>query len=484
MFERLDANRDGFLSVEEWGRYVREPAQAPLDDDADGLISPEEWVHSFQEVNPSLWEDPGTVLAYNLQSIRMSRCLGLPEKALAQYWHLVAREPWHPELHLGLARGLERAGDAPGAVKAYRKAGELDPNSAEVLLGLAPLVAGEGKFEEADLQLRQGLELLDWGALLRDGELDAAEGLRYRRAVAASLLERLERAGAGEKLGGLVRDWAATLEARGGPGRARRDEADAVLEVERLLQRGELGAALVLARQLDSGPATDAWLAAVHSAVALRAGKRDEATAALGRARAAGAPAGALAALELTFELAPGGGATGQRRLDSLDPGRFQPWESREVGWALAARGEYARALPLFERAQRLHLDRSDAVLAQALCLEKTGNGKAAAALLERFPELQVTSAAMLRFEAGLALRLGHPDLAYFAASRAAALEPGEAVNWLLLVQVLEGTARRDEIPGVLDWALVAARMDALLRARLVAIRKVMQPWLLLPPRW
>lgn len=484
MFEKLDSDRDGSLSVGEWSRYVREPSQAPMDDDADGTISPEEWVHSFQEVNPALWEDPGPTLGENLESIAISACLGTTGTVLEQYRHLARREPWHPETYLGLACGLERAGDARGAADAFRQAGQLDPNNAEVLLGLAPLMAGAGKVDEARLQIRQGLELLDWSARLREGELDATEGLGYRRAVAEKLQTRLAQVGAaGAVLTPLVREWVAKL----GPaaGRAWRDESDAVLNLERLLQRGRLEAALGQARKLDTGPEAGAWLAAVHCDVALRAGRADEAADALARARATGAPAGALAALEIALAFAQGSDpAAALAQARSLDLASHAPWELREVGWTLVARGQPGAALPFFERAQQLQPERCDAVLAHARCLELNSERQAAAGLLERLPELPATSAPMSRFETGLALRLGLPERAYFAATRAAALEPGDPVNWLLLVQVLDGTARRDEIPGVLDRALATARMDGRLRARLEAIRAALEPLLLLPARW
>ncbi len=482
MFEKLDSDRDGSLSVAEWSRYVREPSQAPMDDDADGTISPEEWVHSFQEVNPALWEDPGPTLGENLESIAVSACLGTTGTVLEQYRHLAGREPWHPETYVGLACGLERAGDARGADEAFRKAGQLDPNNAEVLLGLAPLMAAAGRLDEARLQIRQGLELLDWSARLREGELDATEGLAYRRAVATRLERRLAKAGAAA-LTPLVRDWVAKLGAASR--RAWRDDSDAVLNVERLLQRGRLEAALGMARGLDTGPGAGAWLAAVHSDVALRAGKTDEAAGALARARAAGAPTGALAALEIALAFARGpGAAAAPAKAGSPDLARFAPWELRELGWTLASRDQPAGALPFFERAQQLQPERCDAVLAHARCLELNGERQAAAALLSRLPELPATSAPMSRFEAGLALRLGLPERAYFAATRATALESGDPVNWLLLVQVLDSTARRDEIPGVLDRALATARMDGRLRARMETIRAALEPLLLLPARW
>jgi tetratricopeptide (TPR) repeat protein len=85
------------------------------------------------------------------------------------------------------ARRLESAGDAEGALKAYRKALELDPASAEIYADIATLHARQGRLDEARIAAEAGLKNdPDNGECHRILGMLAADGARSDDDQAAS----------------------------------------------------------------------------------------------------------------------------------------------------------------------------------------------------------------------------------------------------------------------------------------------------------
>jgi len=75
--------------------------------------------------------------------------------AIDAYEEVVATEPRDWETWNNLGNSRERAGDLAGAIRALRRAGELNPNSAPTRLNLGRALCNAGKFADAEAQYRQ-----------------------------------------------------------------------------------------------------------------------------------------------------------------------------------------------------------------------------------------------------------------------------------------------------------------------------------------
>jgi serine/threonine-protein kinase len=80
-----------------------------------------------------------------------------PQVAVGYFRAAVAIRPRNDEIYTRLGRALLKTGDAEGAIAAFRKALELNPN-AEVAWDLAKLLAPQGKLEEVRAAWEKGLE--------------------------------------------------------------------------------------------------------------------------------------------------------------------------------------------------------------------------------------------------------------------------------------------------------------------------------------
>ena len=84
-----------------------------------------------------------------IQSARTLLREDLFEDALAAAGSAVARSPESAEAHVVMADALYRRGDFDRADEHYRKASELDPNSAAAQFGIGRILRTEGKYAEA-----------------------------------------------------------------------------------------------------------------------------------------------------------------------------------------------------------------------------------------------------------------------------------------------------------------------------------------------
>lgn len=82
-----------------------------------------------------------------------------PQQALDAYRYAVELQPGNLDLHLRVARLLEKKPDLPAAEAEYQKAAKLDPKSEEALRGLTNVYITEGKVSEAEKALTAYLQV-------------------------------------------------------------------------------------------------------------------------------------------------------------------------------------------------------------------------------------------------------------------------------------------------------------------------------------
>ncbi|MBM3555679.1 MAG: tetratricopeptide repeat protein, partial [Alphaproteobacteria bacterium] len=101
---------------------------------------------------------------------------GRPAEAAAEWRALAAALPASAELRYRLGVALRAAGDAPGAIEAYRAALGLDAGHADAANNLGNLLSGVGRFGEAIRALESAVRLRPRDASIRSNLGAARQG--------------------------------------------------------------------------------------------------------------------------------------------------------------------------------------------------------------------------------------------------------------------------------------------------------------------
>jgi tetratricopeptide (TPR) repeat protein len=458
IFRRFDADGDGFLRPPEWAPLARTPADVPPDPDRDGRVSLDEFARAFGKMGYLENLLPPTQSLWRGKMLYES---GRLEQALASYEGLASRYPACAEAALGTARCLEALGRRHDARTVYLRAATLAGNDPEAWLNLALLELELGDVPAASEHLRQGLAVV---ARLRavpglgTGIGREAERTRYLLECVTRRMEREPRAGS---LLRTLEDWKS-----GNPWwRTGTPEPrpDPVLEALILVRQGwyEQALAVFEGTGSDSWAGTPAWWPALAGA-SLHGllGRSEAALRRLELASKLGAPPAALARVRLGLALESG------RREEAgavLKEATLLPLEAREreaIGWELARAGDWKRARPWLEAANReRNVDRN--ILMMALCGAGAGRLDETRTYLGLLPAPPPEGPAMLRLMAAAASACGRLEQAIAAAEEATQEEPRDGENWACLADCLQRAGQSGRALRELEWGLLLARVDS-----------------------
>ena len=453
IFDRWDTSRDGKLQPDEWLRYVRDASGVPIDTDEDGLISRQEFLASFLGLNQSrsilyehyslhlLWE--GKVLAAK----------GDWARALEHYRQVMKVVPDSLEGFMGQGRCLLNLGRRELARQAFRQAADQAPSYAEAWLELA-LVEFESKEPDAGREhLRRAVTLLEQDAWLTAPAGEGALETGYTQALLRACARRL----AG---GGFARESAELLEKAGhvpAPSATAGEPAACDCEPGRLARLGRPAEAAAEAERLVRAKPGEPEGFLAKGSLELGAGRLEEATRSLERARRLGASGGALQALELGALLDRDDEPAVRKLLWRLEPEDYTQTEAIDFGWQLASRDRWGLARAWFRRAYMVPLDQQRTRLLMALCCLNMEDRAGAISLMDGFMAPVLSGPSLLRLAVAFYLKLGFLRQAQQIAEEAVWREPQDLANRLLLAEVYRAAGDSNSRTNVLRQALAVS---------------------------
>ncbi len=463
MFLRYDGDNDRFLAPAECTRFVREPANLPLDLDGDGRVSESEFARSVLRVEQPRLRRMRSRLVEPLWQARTLAAEGAFEEALTLCRQVSEDDPEAAGPHLAAGRLLGRMERLLEARKEFEAAASLAPGGAEAWLELAVVERRLGLEVPSVAHLERGMGCVEPVMVLPEGGSRQVEEI----ACMVAEVERLKRAFAGdsevERYLDVKLDWLRSF-----PGdQPRNRRLSAWLEVEALGKQGRFseGLAVVERALTGAGGGPDGWQ--TRAALLTALGRFGEAASSLSRARTEGASNACQLALELGNELDRGERALAVETQKRLFERAREPWELQEAGWQLAYRNEWKLALPWFERAIAVSPEVQRSSLLLALCWEAVGQLGKARELVDALTSPPSEEPPMLRVAAGLCLRTGRPEAAIAAANEAIAQEPRDAANWVEAARLQRLARGNEDIEDLLRAGVRVASVESLAWAEL-----------------